>query len=118
MGKFDAPDSVRNRAGLAGGRKYLERRHIKELSGGIDEAADEPRTGNAIDLWPLARDPFVGRHANFLVRRQFLRPPSCDAAGQISGVHTGLVQFSRRRLTALGTVSAIEYDRPVFRQIF
>src|SRR6516225_8739223 len=115
MGELDALDIVWNRAGLAGGRKYFGRRHIKELGAGVDEAANEPRTGDAIDLRPLACDPFVGRHADFLTRWQILRSPSSDAAGQISGVDTSLLQLDCRRLTDLGTVSAIEDDWPVCR---
>src|SRR3990167_2800090 len=38
-------------------------RHVQELGLRIDEARDQPRTGDAVDLRALARDPFHGYFA-------------------------------------------------------
>src|SRR5262249_53773819 len=36
---------------------HLVPRHVQELRIGVDEAFDQPRTGDAVDLWPLTSNP-------------------------------------------------------------
>src|SRR6266849_10296702 len=72
MPEFGALDVIWNTAGLIRDCGDLVRWHIDECSTRIDEARDQPRTCNAIDLWMLAGDPFIVRPAAKLSpRRQF-----------------------------------------------
>src|SRR5690349_10788317 len=58
MGERLGPlDVVGSRASLLGDRKYAVSRHIEKLRLRLDEAADQPRTGDAIDLGVFACDP-------------------------------------------------------------
>jgi hypothetical protein len=52
-----ARDVVRHRGATLGFLEHLRRRHVVEGRERIDEAADEPGTGDAVDLRALARDP-------------------------------------------------------------
>src|SRR5262249_26598791 len=56
--EFDASNVVRNGAGLARHALHLADRHEQELRIAIDERADEPRTGHAVDLHIGAGNPF------------------------------------------------------------
>src|SRR5271156_59812 len=57
MGELDAVNVVRRGVERFGARNNFRRRHIKEFGPGIDEALDQPRAGDAVDLRTLARDP-------------------------------------------------------------
>ena len=58
--RLGARDVIGRGAGLLGDGEHLLGRHVDELGVLGDEAADQPRTGDAVDLWPLAGDPFAG----------------------------------------------------------
>ena len=49
--------SIGHRAEAAPRRRHLGRRDEEEDGAGVDEAADQPRAGDAVDLRPRARDP-------------------------------------------------------------
>src|SRR5688500_10560068 len=55
--KLDALDVIRRRAALAGHPHHLGGRYEQELRVGIDEAQDQPRAGDAVDLRALSRNP-------------------------------------------------------------
>src|SRR5882672_9492421 len=61
MGKFYTGDVVRNSSGCGSDAKYVPGRHEQELGFGIDEARDQPGTGDAVDLRAFTRDPFHSR---------------------------------------------------------
>src|SRR5882757_724404 len=44
--------------GFFGGGQHLVGRHVEELRLLLDEALDQPRAGDAVDLGAFARDPF------------------------------------------------------------
>src|SRR5581483_8644007 len=78
--EFDAVDVVRRGARLFGYGENLILGHIDELRVRIDEAADQPWAGNAVDLWTLPRHPLAGTGPEIAARRQALRNPTLDAA--------------------------------------
>ena len=85
-------DVVRRRAVRGGERAHLGGRHVEELRRRIDEAADEPRARDAVDLRPLARDPArrrAPRHASRSPRRASPR-----------GRRRGAARRSRARATS------------------
>ena len=56
--ELDAVDVVRRRARLGGDPHHVVRRNEQELGVAIDEARDQPRTCDTIDLGTFARYPF------------------------------------------------------------
>src|SRR5258708_2327944 len=79
VSELDALDVVGNGAGLLGNRRHLIGRDIDELRLRIDEAADQPGTGDAVDLRMLARHPLV-RIADDAPRWQLLFGPAVNTA--------------------------------------
>ena len=71
-------DVERRRAEAVGDAAHLGRRHEQEDGARIDEAADQPGAGDAVDLRPRARHP--DRAALRVARRQLGRP--APAAGR------------------------------------
>src|SRR5262245_32554930 len=65
MPKLDALDVVYRRTGVRGDVKHIAQRDVDELRIRIEEAADKPWTGDAIDFRMLPRNPFVRRLAIF-----------------------------------------------------
>src|SRR5262245_41352750 len=55
--EFNPSDIVGRGAGFFGGRQDPARRHVDEGRGRVDETPDQPRAGDAVDLWPLPRHP-------------------------------------------------------------
>src|SRR6184192_560143 len=80
---------------------HIVRRDVDEFGVRIDEAADEPRTGNAIDLGMLARHPLVLGLIVLAPRWQSHFPPTTDAALEIYGFHPGSTQRCGHSLTDL-----------------
>src|SRR6267142_3419309 len=72
MGKFYTGDVVRNGSGCGGDAQYVPGRHEQELGFRIDEARDQPGTGDAVDLRAFTRDPFHSRLP--FARAMFVRP--------------------------------------------
>src|SRR4029077_12016133 len=93
------------------------RRHVDEFRAGIDEAADQPRTGNAIDLGVLAGHPLVLRCIALAPGRQLPFFPAGDAAVEISGLDAGALQRLGDALAVLAAVDAINHHFAVSRQI-
>lgn len=58
-----AGDVVGNGPGLCRNGEHPVSRHIEKFGIRLDEAADQPRTGDTVDLGVLARDPFRGHAA-------------------------------------------------------
>jgi hypothetical protein len=71
MAEFGSVDIIRNRARPSGKAADFVRPHVVKDRFGIDEAPNEPRASDAIDLRPLARHP---------LRRCLSRPPPCREA--------------------------------------
>src|SRR3954466_8703774 len=63
VGELDPVDVVRCSARLFGDLEHVLGRDVNELRLRIDEAPDQPWTGDAVDLRPFARHPFAGRRA-------------------------------------------------------
>src|ERR1700716_1740723 len=59
VGEFHAVDVIRDSAGAFGDRNDLILRNVDELRVGIDEAPDQPGTGDAVDLWMFACNPLA-----------------------------------------------------------
>src|SRR5262245_63920082 len=76
MRKLDAFDIVGRPAGLSGDVENILGRDVDELGLRIDEAPDQPRAGDAVDLRALARHPLAGRCADCSARRQALGYPA------------------------------------------
>jgi len=74
---------VRRRFALLGRREHFLRRHVDEFRLGIDQATDQPRACDAVDLRPLARHPARARSRGFRVERAAFRFPGFDSALQI-----------------------------------
>src|SRR5262249_62329957 len=83
-------DVVRRRAGRVGDVKYLFGRGEQKCGFGVDEAADEPRAGNAVDLGPLAGNPAV------------LAGRGLSVPGQTEFGPTGYPAFEIPRVDAVG----------------
>ena len=98
MGEFDALDIEGRGARFRRDRKNLARRHIDELCAWIDESLNEPRAGDAIDLRPLARHPFVCAGAEFAAGGQAALLPAGDAAFEVGSGDAGRRAARRPRL--------------------
>ena len=90
VAELDALDVVGRRVFLLGDVDHLVGRHVEERRQRIDEAADQPRTRDAVDLGMLARHPLGFDGAELLARRQAPLLPAGDAAFEIGGVDAGL----------------------------
>ena len=60
MGHRRAGNVVGHRASFFGLCQHLVGGHVEERCTGINEAADQPRAGDAVDLGPLTRNPARG----------------------------------------------------------
>jgi hypothetical protein len=69
VAQFDAGNVVRNCSVTLGGGRHLVREDIEEFGVLVDEAPDEPRAGDAIDLGVLTSNPF--HKASVLVQREW-----------------------------------------------
>src|SRR5262249_52821926 len=117
MAELDAVDVVWRGALLFRDREHLVHRHVDELGFRIDEARDQPRAGDAVDLWALARHPLVVPGSQLLARRQGVLGPARDAAVEMDGVDARGTQRRRGSLTDLVSVHAVGHDRAAGRQI-
>src|SRR5258708_213716 len=110
--EFGALDVIWNTAGLIRNCGDLIRWHIDEFGTRIDEARDQPRTGNAIDLWVFAGNPFIVRPATeFSSCGQFHFLPGRDTSLKICCLDAGGTQHLRYVLAHLTTKAAIgHYD--------
>src|SRR3989442_12674073 len=84
--ELDTLDVVWGRTGLPSDGKYVAERHIDEFRMWVDETADQPGAGDAVDLWMFPRDPFIWRLAKVPAGRQTLGGPSSESSFDISGL--------------------------------
>src|SRR5262249_27082771 len=92
VAEFSIFDVVRRASYLTGDLGDLTWRDIDEFGIGVDEAADQPRARNAVDLRMLARDPFVFRRAALSPCGQTRFLPAGNAAVKICSLKSGLAQ--------------------------
>ena len=117
VGECHAGNVERNCIPRAGLGEHLVRRHVVEVRQRIDEAADQPRAGDAVDLRPRARHP--GRRAGAVIGRGLAQmriaglDPALDAAGEIARIEPGGAQFRRGGLAHFVAVHAGDDDGPL-----
>src|SRR3954451_12791916 len=80
MTELDVLDVIWRATDLACDCGHLVRRHVDEFGIWINEAADQPRASNAVDLGVLARDPLVLFTTTFAASRQLALVPSFKAS--------------------------------------
>jgi len=90
-------------------------RRKQELSLRIDKPADQPGTGDAVDLRPLARDPALWTRRSFFAARQVEFGPTRNPAFEIPGVNIASAESRGDPLTDLMPVHAVDDDRTVPR---
>src|SRR5260370_31970647 len=111
MPEFGALDVIRNTADLLGDRRDLVRRHVNKFGAGIDEARDQPRTSNAIDLRMFAGDPFIiGPAAKLSSRGQFHFLPGRNTSFEVCRLDVGGAQRPPPAFADLTTVAAISHN--------
>src|SRR5207237_4516272 len=88
-----------------------------ELWVGIDEAADQPRTGDTVDLRVFACHPLARSSADVAARRQRLLSPSSDTAFQEVRLHTHEAQCRSHALANVASMNAVCDDLASARQI-
>src|SRR6266851_56381 len=84
VGELDAIDVIGCGARLLGDRENLVCRDVNEFGRWIDEAPDQPRTGDAVDLGMLSGHP-LGRRAKISTGWQTALDPSSDATFKKDG---------------------------------
>ena len=89
---------------------------VDEFRVGIDEAVDQPGTGDAIDLGMLARHPLVFCCPSFAAGRQVAFLPTRDAAFQIGGLKAAALQGAGDALADFVAVNAVCNHAPAGRQ--
>src|SRR5947208_17117362 len=97
-------DVIGSTADIGGHFRNLGRRDIDEFGFGIDEPADQPRAGDAIDLGMLARHPLVLGGITLAPRRQLSLLPPSYAAFELGGRHADASQRRSHALADLMTV--------------
>jgi len=120
--EFGTLDVIWSGALLLGNCEHFADRNVDEFGKRIDEAADQPGAGYAIDLGMLARDPSIPDGANLLARGQACIFPARDASLEIHGIKTCSAQCAGHALAGLASVSAVghhgavgrEFDPPMF----
>src|SRR5262249_43672408 len=83
---------------------------------GIDEATDEPWTGDAVDLWMLAGHPFVFGWPALAARRKAAFLPALDASFEVARLQAGAPKRACHALADLMATGAIGQDGPALRQ--
>src|SRR5205085_3420885 len=91
--------------------EHLLGRSVEEGRLRIDKAADQPRTGDAVDFRALASDPARRALGELMAPWQFGFRPGCNAPFEIARRRTDLVQDCGGALTDLLAVRAIGDDR-------
>src|SRR5260370_34701220 len=82
-------------------------RDVYEICIWIDEATDQPGTGNSVDLRVFARYPFAGSCADVATRRQSLLSPVGDTAFQKICLHSHEAQCGGDALANFTSVNAV-----------
>src|SRR5262249_44008612 len=108
-------DVVRRRAGRVGDVKYLFGRGEQKCGFGVDEAADEPRAGDAVDLGPLAGNPAVLAGRGLSAARQTQFGPTGYPAFEIPRVDVVGAKRRHDTLAYLIPVDAVDHYRALPR---
>ena len=77
----------------------------------IDEAPDQPRTGDAVDLRVLSRHPLAGRRADRPAGGEAPCNPAVDTILQVDGIETLGTQGSGHALADLAPMHAVHDHR-------
>src|SRR5919204_467360 len=101
-------DVVGHRVALFRGVEHLLRWHVQELRLRIDEARNEPGTGDAVDLGSLARHPSGAGVERLVIERPLRFLPRLEAALEVARGDAGIVEGRRRSLAHLAPVYAID----------
>src|SRR4051794_34636812 len=80
MPELHARDVIGRRIPFLGCREHLVSGNVDELRTWVNEAADQPRASDPVDLRMFARDPPSIDGAGFLARGKETVLPTCDAA--------------------------------------
>src|SRR5262245_5802099 len=94
MAELHARDVIGNRAALFGDFQHIARRHVEKLRLLVDEAQDQPRAGDAVDLRPFTSDPF---HVGSPCLSGSVGSPSARQAPSPPATVTASMPRSRRR---------------------
>src|SRR6187402_2062623 len=84
MGELDPVNVVGRSTRFPGDLEHILGRDVNELRLRIDEAPDQPWTGDAVDLRTFARHPFARRRPDGPVRRETILDPTGDPALQVT----------------------------------
>ena len=109
---LDALDVERDRAGVGRDVFHLGRIDIEDARLRVDEAADQPRAGDAVDLRPPPRHPQARRFRREAVerglrdQRQARLAPGLPAAFQHLRLHAAPAQLRRDHLAEVMPVAA------------
>src|SRR5215831_10091036 len=118
VGEFDAFDVIGRSARRFGDVENVLGGDVDELRLRIDEAPDQPRTGDAVDFRALARDPLARRRAYGSVRWQTLCSPAGDAILEIRCVDARRAESRCHALADLVSVNAVHDHLAAARQLF
>ena len=110
-------DVVGRRAGLFGHGKHRFLGDVDEICAGIDEALDQPRAGDAIDLRALSRDPFPRSHPDVAAGRQSVLGPAGKSAIEIDGLDAGRSERGGNALADIVALPTIHDHRPSQSQV-
>jgi len=89
--------------------------HVEKTRFLVDKTPDQPRTGDAIDLWPLAGHPAAAGVSHLLAKRQAEIGPAGDAPFEISSINPAAARSGSGLLAYLVAVDAIDDDRSAGR---
>src|SRR5580700_3762000 len=106
--RLGARNVIGGGAGHLDGVEYMLGRDKQKRCLRIDEAADQPRAGDAVDLRPFAGDPAVLSDRHLVAQRQFVLGPSGDAVFEVAGIETDAAQRNRDLLADLLAVRAVD----------
>src|SRR5262245_39527596 len=107
VGEFDALDVVGRSARRFGDLENVLGGDVDEFRLRIDEAPDQPRTGDAVDFRALACDPLAGGRAYGSVRWQTLCNPAGDAILEIGCIGAPRAEGRCHALADLVPVNAV-----------
>src|SRR4051812_31699250 len=107
VGEFDPVDVVRSSTRLFGDLEHVLGRDVNEFGLRIDEAPDQPRTSDAVDLRVLSRHPFARRRAYRPVCWQTFCDPAFNAVLQVDCIDPCRAKGSGHTLAALMPMHAV-----------
>jgi hypothetical protein len=108
--ELDALDVVRGGTCLSRRFQDLVWGDVDEFGFRLDESSDQPGTGNSVDLWTLARDPFPRSCAEFATCWESRVDPTGKATLEISDFDTFGGQCRGYALADFLSISTIGHD--------